>query len=211
MLASGCRASVSARGAWFRRRSAARRRGWSPPGAPRPSSGSSQSLAAEGRPIVAGPWLGEVGFELLYWIPFLRWFAERYEVPPERLIAVSRGGSAAAGTRSFAGRSHDALSFMALDEFRRKNEDRSGRLGEQKQVAETPLDEEIISLRASGGRATVSVLHPSIDVPPVCAVLVGTSAARVGPAIHALHACSRLRRCRWRLPVELHGGEVLLQ
>jgi hypothetical protein len=29
---------------------------------------------------------GEVGFELLYWVPFLRWFAERFDVPPERLI-----------------------------------------------------------------------------------------------------------------------------
>ena len=79
------------------------------------------SLAGEGGPILAGPWLGEVGFELLYWIPFLRWFAERYGVSPDRLIAVSRGGSAAAWYASFAERSHDALSFMSLDDFKRKN------------------------------------------------------------------------------------------
>ena len=120
------------------------------------------SLARQDRPIVAGPWLGEVGFELLYWIPFLRWFAERFGVSRDRLIAVSRGGSAAAWYGSFAGRSHDALSFMALDEFKRKNEDRSGRLGEQKQIAATPLDEEIIAfVRQAEGRL-VSVLHPSI-------------------------------------------------
>jgi hypothetical protein len=119
------------------------------------------SLAADGRPILAGPWLGEVGFELLYWIPFLRWFAEQYDVPPDRLIAVSRGGSAA-WYAPFAGRSHDALSLMPLDEFKRKNEDRSGRLGEQKQVAVTPLDDEIVDLvRNAEGRA-VSVLHPSV-------------------------------------------------
>ena len=41
-------------------------------------------------PIVAGPWLGEVGFELLYWIPFLAWFAERFDVPRERLVVMSR-------------------------------------------------------------------------------------------------------------------------
>ena len=93
------------------------------------------SLRGKDGPIVAGPWLGEVGFELLYWIPFLRWFVERFGVSRDRLIAVSRGGSAAAWYGSFAGRSHDALSFMALDEFKRKNEDRSGRLGEQKQIA----------------------------------------------------------------------------
>jgi hypothetical protein len=120
------------------------------------------AIAAQDLPIVAGPWLGEVGFELLYWLPFLRWFVERFEVPPERLIAVSRGGSAAAWYGSIAARAHDALSFMAPDEFRRKNDDRTGRLGEQKQIAETPLDEEIISfVRQAEGRR-VSVLHPSI-------------------------------------------------
>ena len=120
------------------------------------------SIAAQDRPIVAGPWLGEVGFELLYWLPFLRWFVERFDVSPDRLIAVSRGGSAASWYGSIATRSHDALSFMAPDEFRRKNDDRTGRLGEQKQIAATPLDEEIISfVRQAEGRQ-VSVLHPSI-------------------------------------------------
>ena len=27
-------------------------------------------------PIVVGPWLSEVGYEVLYWIPFLRWFVD---------------------------------------------------------------------------------------------------------------------------------------
>src|SRR5690349_11033883 len=27
--------------------------------------------------IIAGPWTGEVGFELLYWIPFLGWLSEQ--------------------------------------------------------------------------------------------------------------------------------------
>ena len=36
------------------------------------------SLARSGRPLIVGPWLGEVGFELLYWIPFLDWAVERF-------------------------------------------------------------------------------------------------------------------------------------
>ena len=47
-------------------------------------NGRLATLARSGRPIVAGPWLGEVGFELLYWIPFLAWFAERFDVPRDR-------------------------------------------------------------------------------------------------------------------------------
>ena len=43
----------------------------------RPSAWSAiwRGLVAQRETIVAGPWLGEVGFELLYWVPFLRWFA----------------------------------------------------------------------------------------------------------------------------------------
>ena len=52
------------------------------------------ALAAEGWPILAGPWLGEVGFEVLYWAPFLRWFAEEFHVDPARIIVISRGGTA---------------------------------------------------------------------------------------------------------------------
>jgi hypothetical protein len=120
------------------------------------------SLVAQDRPIVAGPWLGEVGFELLYWVPFLRWFAERFHVPRERLIAVARGGSAEAWYGSIAGRTYDALAFMPPDEFRRKNEDRSGRLGEQKQIVETPIDQEIIAFVRQSERRLVSVLHPAV-------------------------------------------------
>ncbi len=46
------------------------------------------------RPIIVGPWTGEVGFELLYWVPFVRWSVARYGIPPERLFVVSRGGAA---------------------------------------------------------------------------------------------------------------------
>ena len=140
---------------------------------PRRSSGSSRRWPRRTRPILAGPWLGEVGFELLYWIPFLRWFCERFGVPRDRLIAVSRGGSAAAWYGSIAGRSHDALSFMALDEFKRKNADRSGRLGEQKQIAATPLDDEIVVVRPASGRTADLGAAPVDHVSAVRAVLVG--------------------------------------
>jgi hypothetical protein len=44
--------------------------------------------------VIAGPWTGEVGFELLYWIPLLRHLRTR--LPSDtRLISISRGGAAA--------------------------------------------------------------------------------------------------------------------
>ena len=121
-----------------------------------------EKMASAGRPILAGPWLGEVGFELLYWVPFLRWFSEEYRVPRERIIAVSRGGSAAAWYAPFASRSYDALAYMAVEDFRRRNSERSGGLGEQKQVAVAPLDAEIIDRVEKTEGSRLSPLHPSM-------------------------------------------------
>jgi hypothetical protein len=52
-------------------------------------------LSQGSHPILVGPWRSEVGFELLYWIPFVHALRHRYKIPPERLIAVGRSGSAA--------------------------------------------------------------------------------------------------------------------
>jgi hypothetical protein len=118
------------------------------------------ALASRGEPIVAGPWLGEVGFELLYWVPFVRWFAARFGVPPERIVAVSRGGSEP-WYRGVADRYLDVLQFMSADEFRRRNQTRATEVGEQKQVALAALDEEVLAaVRGEIGGA--AVLHPEI-------------------------------------------------
>jgi hypothetical protein len=112
-------------------------------------------------PIVAGPWLGEVGFELLYWIPFLAWFAERYDVPRERLVVMSRGGTRA-WYAHLATRYYDVFDQIDVDRFRTRNERRSTELGEQKQIAMTAFDRELLApvLSAVGGDET-RVLHPS--------------------------------------------------
>ena len=49
--------------------------------------------AADGQ-VVVGPWLGEVGFEVLYWIPFLHWLFEQHGSRPPHVTVVSRGGAA---------------------------------------------------------------------------------------------------------------------
>lgn len=42
--------------------------------------------------VFAGPWGGEVGYELLYWIPFLRWLSREIPSLGGRLTVCSRGG-----------------------------------------------------------------------------------------------------------------------
>lgn len=50
-------------------------------------------LADRGRPVIAGPWTGEVGYELLYWIPLLAWATRVEPRLAEQLYVVSRGGA----------------------------------------------------------------------------------------------------------------------
>lgn len=44
-------------------------------------------------PVLVGPFTGEVGFELLYWIPLLRWAVREFPGLRGRLVVVSRGGT----------------------------------------------------------------------------------------------------------------------
>ena len=51
-------------------------------------------LARGTDPIFVGPFRGEVGYEALYWMPWVRAFAVKYKIAPERLIPITRGGAA---------------------------------------------------------------------------------------------------------------------
>ena len=109
--------------------------------------------------IVAGPWLGEVGFELLYWVPFLAWFAERFRVSSERLLIVSRGG-----TRSwyqpFAGGYREIFEYLTPDEYRRRHDERVAAHGEQKQRQALAFEHDLLrQLTADVHNRTM--LHPS--------------------------------------------------
>ena len=119
------------------------------------------AMAARPAPIVAGPWLGEVGFELLYWVPFLRWCAECLDVDPDRFMVMSRGGTAS-WYRPFAARYVDVFDEVSAATFRQQHDARVRELGEQKQTRVTAFDRQLVE--AAMRRAHVadwSLLHPS--------------------------------------------------
>jgi hypothetical protein len=116
-------------------------------------------IASSGKPIVVGPWTGELGFELLYWIPFVRWVREQWSLAAQRQVVVSRGGVAAwygardgGATPAYA----DAFTYLRPAEFRVAVAEEK-----RKQRRLTPLDERLIDAvvteRALGD---VDVLHP---------------------------------------------------
>jgi hypothetical protein len=119
------------------------------------------AMAARPAPIVAGPWLGEVGFELLYWVPFLRWCAEQMHVDPDRFVVMSRGGTSS-WYQPFAARYADAFSSVSPETFRDQHDVRVRDLGEQKQTRVTEFDRQLIDGAMRSSRASDwSLLHPS--------------------------------------------------
>jgi hypothetical protein len=118
-----------------------------------------QRMATSPKPIVVGPWLSEVGFELLYWIPFLNWVKTYRPFDPERLVVVSRGG-AACWYRNITSRYVDLFDFYTPEQFRVKNADRL-RENKQKHLALTDFDREILKVAYQQiGKKEVELLHP---------------------------------------------------
>lgn len=118
-----------------------------------------QRMANSPRHIVVGPWLSEVGFELLYWIPFLNWVKTYRPFNPERLVVISRGG-AGLWYRNITSNYIDLFDFYTPEQFRTKNADRL-RENKQKHLALTDFDREILKLAYQHlGSKQVDLLHP---------------------------------------------------
>lgn len=118
------------------------------------------ALSAHPGPILAGPWLGEVGFEALYWVPFLRWAVETAGLPPERVVAMSRGGTAA-WYDGIASRYLDVFDFVDPRAFRTANARRHDAVGEQKQRRRDALDDALVEQAQTALGSPCAVLHPS--------------------------------------------------
>jgi hypothetical protein len=121
------------------------------------------AVARSGRPIVAGPWLAEVGYEALYWVPFLRWLQDAYRLPADQITIVSRGG-VEWWYRGIAQSYVDLFDSFSPSELASANEDRQRREedGGRKQSISGSLDAQILNrLRPCLPDAPV-VLHPSV-------------------------------------------------
>ena len=105
--------------------------------------------------VIAGPWTGEVGFELMYWIPFLAWLVDQ-GLRGQRIVVVSRGG-AGLWYRHLSSRYVDILDLLTPDEFRERT------AGKKKQYdSRREIDKELLKkTRDRLGLNDVEVLHPA--------------------------------------------------
>ena len=119
-------------------------------------------LQRSSKPIIVGPWMSEVGFEILYWIPFLNWALRSHGLDRRRVVVVSRGGARhwySHLTKEYI----DVFDLYSIDEYRRETDARWAAFGNQKQFDLSELEREIIErTKAKLGLDDVEVVHPSL-------------------------------------------------
>ena len=115
------------------------------------------------QPIIVGPWLSEVGYEVLYWVPFVRWVQSTYGVKPDRLVVVSRGG-AAAWYSDITPHAFELFDLMSPEQFTESNVRRSAATGGSlKQHLVTSMEESIVAdVERRLGLRHAKLLHPSL-------------------------------------------------
>lgn len=117
-----------------------------------------EEIVGSAETVIAGPWLSEVGYETLYWIPFLRWVRQAFRLAPERVVAVSRGG-VASWYADVASRYLDIWDLVEPAVFARRTAER----GSVKQQEIAAFDRELLeAVERTLGVGRVAVLHPSL-------------------------------------------------
>jgi hypothetical protein len=112
-------------------------------------------------PVLAGPFHAEVGYELLYWIPFLRWAVSTEPRLAGRLVAVSRGGTASwyDGVATGYVELYDLVAAAELETSRAAVEEETR--GSRKQLVESSLDLRLRNLADERIQSTATI-HPSL-------------------------------------------------
>ncbi|HZT46159.1 MAG TPA: hypothetical protein VFA24_08275 [Gaiellaceae bacterium] len=134
----------------------------------------------EGRRLLVGPFLGEVGFELLYWIPVLRRLLAGVE--RERVTVLARGG-AGAWYSDVAEASIDVLELVPAEGYLDEIVARRRREGNTKQFFPDRLDRGLVEL-ALERIGDAAIVHPLVMYSRMRFVLEGLqppeAAARIG-------------------------------
>lgn len=117
-------------------------------------------IAASTKPIFIGPWRSEIGFESLYWLPWLTKWRERYQIEKSRLIAVSRGG---AGAWYDAAQHVELYDYAPVSSVRRAMLLSAAQTGSVKQHAITAQEQTILQGMAQDlGLTKYHTVHPSL-------------------------------------------------
>jgi hypothetical protein len=118
-----------------------------------------QRLKHSDAPIFVGPWLGEIGFEVLYWIPFLRRLSKQTGIDLARFIPITRGGAGAwYGTPTGV----EIYGMRTPQQIRIELRTKAAKTGMLKQTTVTPFERQILRDAADSLKIQrYHVLHPA--------------------------------------------------
>lgn len=122
-------------------------------------------LNQDARPILLGPYRSELGFECLYWLPFLRFLSSQIKDFARRASVVTRGGLAPLYA-DVAAQGYDLYALRDVKDVRRENlyDLQARQKGKTiKQVLMTDWDEAVLedAARALSITGVFHVVHPS--------------------------------------------------
>jgi len=133
----------------------------------------------EGRKLLVGPFLGEVGFELLYWLPVLRRVLAG--VDPERVTVLARGG-AGSWYSDIAEGSIDVLDLVPAEGYLEELVARRRREGNTKQFFPDRLDRRLVA-QALERVGDAALVHPLLMYSRMRFVLEGLQPPEAAPRI----------------------------
>jgi glycosyltransferase involved in cell wall biosynthesis len=120
-----------------------------------------ERLRQSSAPVVIGPFLGEPEFELLYWIPFLRWLSAESALDAHRCTILCRGG-VETWYDGLGARTIEVLDVMRLADIRARNPVRWHDAALERDFTVTALDTQLVAAaRKQSGGAEPIVIHPS--------------------------------------------------
>ena len=158
--------------------------------------------AGRGRsPLVIGPWVSEVGFEVLYWIPFLHWLKAECGWDPATAVAISRGG-VASWYQGLAETYVEIFDAVTPEEFAARNETRRAAAdGNIKQMQPSAFDDELVAYaRRVAGFGRHTLVHPSLMYQLFRQFWLGHRPVT--------HVAERTRFATWNLPGQLDLGNL---
>jgi hypothetical protein len=112
----------------------------------------------DGERVLVGPFLGEVGYELLYWTPLLRKLLRERGIERERVTVLTRGG-AAVWYVDFAADAVEILDLVDVERYPEILRARRQHAGDAKQLTVDAFDLQLAA-RAREQIGDAHLLHP---------------------------------------------------